>query len=143
MIEHEQVILEHPHTGEEIAVDRGLAPLLAALWKWNIETLNSCENNVPPDYMWIEFASSADAENFLALALSGKRDSLYQRATEPDVPGAWLYSAVPGDESYILTPDDILEPDGPPGIRLGISVRFPVSDYPAILAYVLAYGGDL
>src|SRR5262245_12701217 len=47
-------------------VDEGLAPLILALWRAGIDTVNSCQEN-RPGVVWVEFASTFDAERFLSL----------------------------------------------------------------------------
>ena len=49
-------------------IDEKIAPLIKRLWELDIATLFSCEES-PNEYIWIEFASPTDAENFLNFAI--------------------------------------------------------------------------
>jgi hypothetical protein len=61
---HEQVSIMWQDRQAE--VDEELVPLILALWKLDIDTCNSCQEN-RPGIAWIEFLTSMDAEAFLKI----------------------------------------------------------------------------
>lgn len=67
--DHRQIRVHHP-SGRQIAVDAGLAPLLAALWSEGIETANSCEEE-EPGVIWIEFETASGLSRFLKIVALG------------------------------------------------------------------------
>jgi len=94
-------------------IDEKLAPLLCLLWRAGLQT-NQCCQEVRPGLAEIEFAGSADAENFLYLA---------QR---PYVPKLEIWDEhEEGDKLRFL-----------PRIRL--LVRFPSADIPALIQEITA-----
>lgn len=62
-------------------IDEGIAPLIEQIWKADIYTVNSCEEN-RPDIIWIEFLTPDDASWFLNIVAQYDKDidSLYNRA---------------------------------------------------------------
>jgi len=67
---------------QEADIDCGIAKLVLELWKADIDTCNSCENNVPKGWVWIEFATTCDAAHFMSIVArvyDEDEDSLYQR----------------------------------------------------------------
>lgn len=126
----------------EADIDRGIANLVLELWKADIDTRNSCENNVPRGWVWIEFTTAFDAEAFLNIVAQDYEDdanSLYQRINRIwqndhiDESKDWIYHAYPVDVSLDHVVDEIegtcsVVPDGPPQFMLTVSVRFPRKD---------------
>lgn len=120
-------------------VDENIADLILNLWKLDIVTLNSCENNVPQDWVWIEFLSAIDAESFLNIVANEYSDdynSLYNRIknawdgnTEENV---WKISVNIDDLNVVydeIGNDEVIETSiGKPTMNLIVSVRFPISD---------------
>jgi hypothetical protein len=68
------------HEWREAEVDVEIAPLILALWRLGLDTVNSCQNN--HGRVWIEFGSVEDGECFLDTILSYDTDmfGLYNRA---------------------------------------------------------------
>jgi len=64
-IPHETVSLLYH--GNQVNIDKAIAPLLTEILKARIDTYNSCENNNPKGYIWIQFASCTDFEQFMII----------------------------------------------------------------------------
>jgi len=92
---HETVELKR--SGRTFNIDKGIAPLIELIWKFDLWTLNSCQEN-RPGIAWIQFAHVQDAETFMALAVdhrgSEKSEDYYNS----------LYSRIMGKGT--VTPDD-------------------------------------
>jgi hypothetical protein len=69
---HEQVILNHPIYKIDIEIDKNIADLIEQLWKAGIQTTNSCENNIPNNYIWIQFVDSSHCNNFINILTKDK-----------------------------------------------------------------------
>src|SRR5256885_17250267 len=52
-----------------VPIDAEIAPLIEALWARGLETLNSCQDNGDEHWVWVEFATAADASLFLNAVL--------------------------------------------------------------------------
>ena len=63
-----------------IEIDTYIAPLIRQIWAVGIDTLNSCEENVPRGYIWIEFATSEDLREFLAIVFIDPESPAYNHA---------------------------------------------------------------
>jgi hypothetical protein len=150
--EHKQVLVKHDLISLE--VDEGIAPLFERLLKLNIKTLNSCEDNVPSGWMWVEFLSAYQAERFLNIIAkySGETKSLYNRIRQGwslddgknnwDENNFWKYSAHPNDYGIESTVEDdcVIETfTGSHLLRLSISIRFPRTDLPEVLENLDSY----
>ncbi|MCJ7571732.1 MAG: hypothetical protein MUO82_07630 [Candidatus Thermoplasmatota archaeon] len=142
--EHKTVSLFNPFIKKDEEIDENIAELIECLWKLDIETSNSCENNVPLGYIWIEFLCGYDAEKFLDIvgrfiykdkADVYKVDDLYQRMNRPsdESPNQWLYNCDLMDCSEKVINDYTVMDDEFCGFALPISVRFPIKDYPVVL----------
>ena len=100
--EHEQMLVKVD--GQQALIDRGIAPLIEELWKADIDTYNSCEEN-QPGIMWIQFATVRDGERFLNIVTRYAEGSecLYNRITqywssdEATEERFWDYHALPSD----------------------------------------------
>ena len=66
---HKQVHVFNPFYNETIEVDEKIGKLLISLWENKISTDNSCESNVPDDYIWISFSSCDDFEKFINMII--------------------------------------------------------------------------
>jgi hypothetical protein len=135
-------VREHPQARVTVGdltaeVDAEIAPLIEALWKLELITLNSCHDQ--DGRVWIHFATAWHAERFLD-AVAGEPDDevegLHNRIvgklgpSDPDeldvfdAERLWHYEALPSEYQG--------------QIYLTISVRFPKQDYPAVLEVMLA-----
>lgn len=124
----------------EAEVDENIADLILNLWKLNIMTVLSCENNVPDDFVWIEFMSVTDAEEFLNIAAGSYSDdvhSMYNRIrqawseNDDDDDDFWLYNVNIDDMNVSADIiDDCVEEksSGKPEFNVFMSVRFPLTD---------------
>ena len=142
MTEHKQVLIENP-VGEFIPIDEGISELIKELWKRDIYTYNSCQEN-EPGIIWIEFANSYDAKVFLDTIMlkayedEGYGDELYFRMYvntfhEKD----WQYDVCVIDYNEIIDEEkDELVHVGIPDIGFPISIRFPISDYHMVLKII-------
>lgn len=139
MTEHQQTELR---VGPRHAlVDAGIAPLIEQLWLAGIGTDLSCEEN-KPGIAWIDFTSPRDARRFLNIVARYDRDedSLYDRAMrgEGHPSPAWTYDLHLWD--YSLVEDDEDETHlGRPAFHFSVSVRFPRSDMPVLLARLIRH----
>lgn len=142
--EHKKVSLFNPFLENHLDIDKNIAELIECLWKLDIKTTNSCENNVPVDYVWIKFFSGVDAETFLEIigkhiykdkADKYEDDDLYQRIKRStnERPNQWLYSCELVDYSESIINDDVVMDNEFGGFFISISVRFPQKDYPVVL----------
>ncbi len=151
---------EHPQVRiaigkREAEVDEGIAPLIAELWKADIDTVMSCQDNL--GRVWIEFSSAVDAERFLDIVAgdySADVHSLYNRVTgeyeDEDwrtfrAEHAWRYDCHPLDYNGPLI-DDAGEIEQPAAseraIVLNVSVRFPKYDLDEVLSRMRAHNID-
>jgi hypothetical protein len=139
--DHKMVLVKYG--GFEAYIDKGIAPLIKELWKAGICTCLSCEEN-RPGWIWIDFGTAADAEAFLNIVARYEEDidSFYNRVRkawcrmEGEVVGAWEYNALVEDWAVDQTMDGdyVIESCcGPSNFNFSLSVRFPKSDYSAVL----------
>lgn len=131
----------------EADIDEGIAPLIEELWKADIETFNSCQEN-KPGIIWIQFASPEDASRSLDIVAQYEDgvDTLYNRARiawapfdDKDMTAPfWEYAILPEDMAMVEEYDeneDLIEEShmGKPCFTFSVSIRFPVADYAVIL----------
>jgi hypothetical protein len=137
-------------------VDEELAPLILALWKRNIHTRNSCQENFP-GIAWIEFPTTFDAKDFLDLvAVYPKEEirvanaqlpvqyvpfceALYWRITNCGSVGDWQYDVHPHNwnvEEAIVNDEVVETCVGPSDFDFAVSIRFPRTDLPVVLEQV-------
>jgi hypothetical protein len=133
---------EHPtklikYNGEEAHIDVEIADLISNLWKLDLMTFNSCQDNVPKGFVWIEFGSVYDAEQFLNYVseYSEESESVYCRITRKwgDTTDLdWQYATHIHDfgvDEELTDDDAFLETfTGKHEIHFSMSVRFPHSD---------------
>lgn len=140
---HETVELKR--SGRTFNIDKGIAPLIELIWKFDLWTLNSCQEN-RPGIAWIQFAHVQDAETFMALAVDHRGseksedyyNSLYSRIMGERYghPGRWQYTSHPQDvgveEEEIDQNLSNVKAIGPPSFQFIMSICFPVTDIPLI-----------
>jgi hypothetical protein len=123
-------------------VDKGLAPLILALWKLDIDTCNSCQENMP-GIAWIEFLTSMDAEEFLNIVAvhpeefdaAPSCETMYDRIVGCGTEDDWQYDAHAfnyGVDEEIVGDEVGETPIGPTDFGFSISIRFPRTDLPLI-----------
>ncbi len=131
--------LKHPvkrvkYKNMEADIDVDIADLILNLWKLQIRTVNSCQDNVPRGFVWIEFAYASGAERFLTFVAEYSEDpySVYRRMYgDTTAPKGWRYR--PHLEDFgvdiAVINDTVSETfEGSHGFNFSMSVRFPRSD---------------
>jgi hypothetical protein len=141
MTKHKTITVTFNEISEEI--DEKIAPLIKSLWELGINTFNSCENNVPEGWVWIEFESASHAEEFLNIVAeyNEDRNSLYNRIRQAwdsdDDSLFWQYSVHANDwgVSETLDEEENLEEEflGQSAFIFSFSIRFPQSDLEEIM----------
>jgi hypothetical protein len=140
----------------EAYIDRGIASLILELWKADIDTCNSCENNVPRGWVWIEFTTAHDAESFLNIVAQDydeDADSLYQRINrlwqgdDIDERKDWIYHVYPIDLSLEHAVDEVegtceIVPDGPAQFMFTVSIRFPRTHLAEVTRRMVKYNKE-
>jgi hypothetical protein len=134
--EHKQIMIKYGDM--EAEVDEGIAPLILEMWKADIMTFMSCENNGDEynnlgDVVWV-LIDEFDVSPFLNFILGNReRDGLYYRANmQTESEDDWMYDVLIDDLSLVIRNDEV-DYDGPPEMGFRVSIRFPVSDYPEVL----------
>jgi hypothetical protein len=145
MINHKTVSVS---SGDLVAdIDEKIAPLIKRLWDLGLQTSNSCEDNVPQGWVWIEFDSCSDAQRFLNLVAdySEDRNSLYNRIRQgwdsDDDELFWKYDVIPNDLGVAM--DLVVDEDGDESIDetflgksdfiFSVSIRFPQTDLEQVM----------
>jgi len=132
------------HGDQEADVDKQIAPLIKEMWKADIETYQSCQDN-PPGWVWIQFMSSHDLERFLSIigdyepTLGSLRDRMrygYDRVTGRRQ-GQWRYVVVADDMAIDTVGTEAGGVQeicvGPPDFMILVGVHFPQADLPLVL----------
>lgn len=111
-----------------VNIDDGIVPLMTEIWKAEIDTLNSCENNIPRDYVWIEFKDADHIERFLSIVFVDVKltDSIIHMCNSISTGKKWIF---PRDVD--LEWDD--ETDIINNVGLIHSIRFPKTDLEFVL----------
>ncbi|AYV77238.1 MAG: hypothetical protein Barrevirus22_4 [Barrevirus sp.] len=140
---HETVQLWSERFDEHIDIDRNIAPLIYELWKANIDTNNSCENNTPEIYghkdtcIWIQFATDDDFYKFISIIFKGisrNSDFFARTACQSKCKLKWKYSLLiwEDEECYMMEYIDI-----------SYSIRFPGCDYAYVLQKICNYNKQM
>jgi hypothetical protein len=146
-MKHPTVTLLHPDFGPT-EIDEDIAPLIQRLWDLGWETLNSCQDNVPTGYIWIEFLLIHMGQQFLTRVMGedtlGPYDGLYNRMLKyswdekGEEPLWWQYHVHADNFGMVLEETD--KEDEVEYVRIGpnemvfsLSVRFPRSDLPTVM----------
>lgn len=151
MPDHEQTQVFCPGYQETIEVDRGIAPLMLAIWDAGILTCNSCEEN-EPGMIWIEFYSFKDAEKFLMILIRTLGDGIRRRpeandwlchrilGLNGDQLAEWRYDAHPNLLPARANQRSIYSGDPKKcEVEISVSLRFPREDYNRILELLHSY----
>lgn len=145
---HPQVHIEHGDI--EADVDEKIAPLILEIWKAGIYTDLSCQSN--HGKIWIAFTTTEDAKEFLDAVCPEHEEGLYSlynriaREWRPEdneeewewEQKAWDYDVLVEDWNG-LHPEDDSKRTEPPDFFFSISIRFPKSDYEAVLEKMVAH----
>lgn len=129
----------------EAEIDEEIAPLIEEIWKADMGTTNSCQEN-QSGIAWIGFTTSFEAAEFLDIVAgeySAEFDSLYNRirgkwdSTSDPVQGMWQYSLYPVDVSVRQWDVDENTIDeeaiGSREFIFHVSIRFPRTDIDVLL----------
>ena len=131
---HKQVRVKEGYF--EADIDEELAPLIQELWKADLATVLSCQENLP-GIVWIEFLITTDLAEFLSIVAEYEPEceSLYHRILgHTDVEGCWEYDFFPADFALHEGRDGITDwHEGAPDFYFNASVRFPRTDLPMLL----------
>lgn len=113
------------HNNQIINIDENISELIGLIWKCDIETEMSCENNIPFDYIWICFSTFSDYKKFMRIVINKEDKALSNTdilgrvmsgsRSRGYIPNAWIY--------------DILNDNN----RFRVSARFPKIDYPFVV----------
>ncbi|AYV84193.1 MAG: hypothetical protein Hyperionvirus19_17 [Hyperionvirus sp.] len=135
---HETVVLDF--FGNEVEIDKKISQLIQELWKADIITRLSSEDNVPEGYVWIQFDTLVDFAKFMDVIFLGedyKNDVFKRSISDFCYPGKkWKFRVnISGEDDYMDDNDDggfenaknIVK-----NIRLNPSVRFPHEDQPYV-----------
>lgn len=123
-------------------IDLKIVPLIKKLWELGLETINSCEDNVPEGWVWIQFASPYEATKFLDIVAKYNEDSdsMYNRIRQAwessDDSLFWKYDVLPVDcgVEETLVDEEIEEKfTGKSDFVFTFSIRFPQSDLKEIM----------
>jgi hypothetical protein len=136
-LKHKTIKVKHPD-GDEIDIDKNIAELIDCLWKLDIMTFNSCQNNYINGYIWIEFSSYEDLMLFMNTVIVNTdtlthHRILYGRHHEDKV---WFHKINYVDSTIYDDDEDSSSFSSNETIYLlppGFSVRFPKTDYKMIL----------
>jgi hypothetical protein len=129
---HETITLRLEKYNTNVKIDKKIAPLISELWKANIMTSNSCENNVPDEFIWIQFEDLRDYKKFLNIIFLHERcdNEILQRAIRGNSENdCWRYDMSldtdyeTNEDGYMIDDDCECE-----YIEIGVSVRFPQKD---------------
>lgn len=63
--------IEMEFDNDIIEIDRNISDLMECIWMCDIKTINSCENNIPKNYVWIEFFHYCDLQKFQNILFEG------------------------------------------------------------------------
>ena len=118
---HKTLELKH-FDGHTCDIDKNISELIDLIWQCKIDTYNSCEDNIPAGYMWIQFSTASDIQKFLNIVFDNVEEmietEIFDRATNVawphEIPDSWIYDINLDDE------DDF---------SISISLRFPQDDY--------------
>jgi hypothetical protein len=143
---HKQVMIEVNRRKAD--VDEGIADLIVELWKADIDTFMSCQDNRPKGYVWIQFASAYDGDAFLNIVAQNPElegQTLYNRIHNrwDVIKKTWRYSIAVFDYGLIEDEgeDNTLEEShtGDVELRFTVSIRFPLSDYETVLSRMVEH----
>jgi len=131
--EHDTVPVYNPFYQQYIDIDIDIAPLVKRIWKRGWKTNNSCQNNNPKGYVWIEFDNSLDVKDFLKTVFQGTNDThdISERAllSYDYLPNAWIYKVLPFPEIKNDSSDnDSTDSDVITDVSVSVSIRFPITD---------------
>jgi hypothetical protein len=136
---------------QDADIDETIAPLILEMWKAGVRTANSCEDNLPQGFVWIQFRTTQDAERFLNIIGEFEDDdpapSRYRRMLgEGEWPNEWRYAIGLEDWAVDWEVDEdglIIETRGQdrPILCFWVSIRFPRSDLSWVTERIAYHNG--
>lgn len=147
---HRQVPVPCP-AGRTIDVDAEIAPLMAGLWELGIPTRMSCQAVIVPACpgvrVWIDFSDAEAMKQFVGIVMGFNRREivhhdqydphrLSERVRGPYYPGDDLVDPVDRWHYEVGVFETRVDVTDVPRPHLYVAVRFPVADYPDVLAAV-------
>lgn len=125
---HKTVPVVNPFTKKQVEIDKAIAKLIKYMWMQGIETVNSCEDNIPENYIWIEFADYNQFQKFMDILFRGLKSDceIRNRAYglfEEHVERSWIYKSFVIDNCMYNNSRTIN------ALTFSVSLRFPKSDY--------------
>jgi hypothetical protein len=142
--DHDGVLLDY--NGMKVQIDKKIAPLMKELWEAKIETSNSCEDNVPKGYVWIEFANEQSFRRFMNIMFKKEfcKNDIFRRAVSGwDTDGkCWKFNInVDSQDNYVdYETGEIANPDARcKEVKLWHSVRFPHKDLEYVIGKIKAF----
>ncbi len=102
----------------DMMVDEKIAPLVLLLCKMGMPVINSCEDDIPANYVWIELKNIDDITRIINILFVNrtKVDTLYKK---------YKYWKI-NTNMYNLSSDNQLK------LKLSLNWKFPKSDYDEI-----------
>lgn len=132
---HKTASVLNSRTNKYYEIDVNIAELIHNIWRANISTTLSCEDNVPKNFIWICFPSDTDLCKFLHIVFMNTQinDPVFNRAFGKigDYEDPWIYST---NQDFDF--DDL---DKVTDISLSNSLRFPVKDHDFVLQRLKDY----
>ena len=128
---HEEVPVTRPD-GSVVGIDEAIAPLLAALWRAGVDTINSCQDHVD-GLVYVVLADLSDLDRLLSLVSLGSltvnvmNDDVGAPDSSPEEGWRWRYRLRPVD------------PNGAGPWRFIVSVEFPPAHVPEVIRCLDAY----
>lgn len=138
--DHKQVHIKYKD--HEADVDEGLADLILNLWKLDIYTSMSCENNNDDNIVWLNFPHAIESEKFMNVAVKYDTD-MYHRAMGYTDEDDWTIDTNLENYGVDLIFDekdeDIVDEkfNGTNDFYLSVSIRFSISDLKEVEKNVL------
>lgn len=129
---HPETELKHPD-GTVIGIDEGIAPLLTALWRAGVATVNSCESHVD-QLVYVVLADMSDLSKLLhclsmgPLAVAIMNDDIGAPDSSPETKGQFRYRLRP------------VNPHGHGEWRYIVSVEFPATYLTEVERCLRLYG---
>mgnify|MGYP001597717874 CR=1 FL=1 len=131
--EEKQVLMP---SGETVGIDLAIVDLLEALWRRDINTVNSCQAHVD-DNVYVVLEDMADLDRLLryvslgTLAVNVMNDDIGAPDSSPEEPWRWRYRLRP------------VHPNGPGRWSFIVSVEFPDTHIPEVIRCLDTYGPEV
>ncbi len=130
---HKIVRIKHPDGGKR-SIDKDISELITNLWKLELMTYNSCQNNYLEGYIWIEFVDYANFMCFMNMIFMNTNPNIHDRIfyAHSYMDNIWYYrinhmdyESMHDSDSASTETNFLISP--------GFSVRFPRTDYKMVL----------